>query len=283
MTFADRLQAFARRVVIFDEGASRYLVGRGDPSAIVVDGDPVRPGVLALHGFAGTPREVAVMTDAAARLGISARAPRLPGHTADVRDLMEVGWSEWVEAASACFCQLAGPADNRVVVSGLSMGALLATHLAAVYPERVAGLVVLANAGWLRWSSPRLPLWLCEKVKPFDNRFYTAKHGADIRDAAAREAHLTYELNPMRSAVEVLRASRIVRGELSKVKCPTLVIHGRLDRVCPVSNARRFAERLGTSDVEVRVMPRSGHIVTTDIDRADVASAIEAFLRRLIQ
>jgi carboxylesterase len=281
MTATERLHALARHLVILDEGPSRHLVGEGDPSPISIDGDPGRPRVLALHGFAGTPREVSVVTDMAARLGLTARAPRLPGHTADVRDLMNVGWRDWVEAASAAFRELADPPDGRVVVSGLSLGALLATHLAATYPERVAGLVVLANAGWLHWSSPKLPLWLCEKFKPFGNRFYIPKNGADIRDPKARAAHLTYDLNPMRSAVEVLRASRIVRAELSNVSCPTLVIHGRLDRVCPASNAHRFAERLGTFDVEVRVMPRSGHIVSADVDRSEVAIEIEGFLRRV--
>jgi dipeptidyl aminopeptidase/acylaminoacyl peptidase len=59
------------------------------------------------------------------------------------------------------------------------------------------------------------------------------------------------------------------------------VIHGALDQVCPVSNAARFAKALGTSDVEVAVMPNSGHIVTADTDRAEVARLAEGFVRRI--
>jgi dipeptidyl aminopeptidase/acylaminoacyl peptidase len=66
------------------------------------------------------------------------------------------------------------------------------------------------------------------------------------------------------------------------VTCPTLVIHGALDQVCPVSNATRFARALGTKDVEVAVLPRSGHIVTADYDRAEVARLTEAFIRRVM-
>jgi carboxylesterase len=197
-----------------------------------------------------------------------------------VRDLMNVGWKDWVEDAARSFAE-ATRTNERVVVGGISLGSLLATHLAVTRPDRVAGLVVLANAAWLRVSSFRLPLWLCERLDLFDNRFYLPKHGADIRDPVARSAHLTYELNPIRSAIEVLRAGRVVRPELSRVKCPTLVIHGRLDQVCPVDNARRFAKRLATRDVEVRIMPGSGHIVSVDVDRWEVASAIDAFLRRV--
>jgi carboxylesterase len=80
----------------------------------------------------------------------------------------------------------------------------------------------------------------------------------------------------------VLRAGDLVRSELANVKCPTLVVHGRLDRVCSVSNAFRFAKRLGTTDVEVAIMPNSGHIVTVDLDRHDVSFHIEGFLRRIM-
>src|SRR5207237_2231933 len=124
-----------------------------------------------------------------------------------------------------------------VIVCGLSLGALLATHLAATEPERVRALIVLANATWLRFSSFRLPLGVLEKLDLFENRFYVPKHGADIREPVARRAHMTYELNPVKGAIEVLRAGRVVRSELGSVTCPTLVVHGRLDRVCPVGNA----------------------------------------------
>src|SRR5205823_1081250 len=162
--------------------------------------------VLAFHGFAGTPKEVRVVADVAARLGVSAAVPRLSGHTADVRDLMEVGWDDWLADAKRAMDDLARRSNGRVVVGGLSLGALIATHLAATEPDRVRGLFVLAHATWLDFSSFRLPLGLFEKLDLFDNRFFIAKHGADIRDAVARRAHLTYAFNPIKSAIEVLRA-----------------------------------------------------------------------------
>ena len=47
--------------------------------------------------------------------------------------------------------------------------------LAATYPERIAGLVVLSNALQLRLLSPRLPLAFCQRVKPFGIAFIRAK------------------------------------------------------------------------------------------------------------
>jgi carboxylesterase len=281
MTAAARLQGLAGRYVVFDPAERKGLVGRGDPSPIAVEGDENRPAVLAFHGFAGTPKEVRVAAEVSTRLGVAARVPRLSGHTSDVSDLMNVGWDDWLADARKALHELAERASGRVVVGGLSLGALLATHLAATEPERVAGLFALAHATWLHLSSFRLPLGLFEKLEWFDNRFYVPKESSDIRDAVARRAHLTYALNPIRSAIEVLRGGRVVRGELGRVKCPTLVVHGRLDRVCPVENAYRFAHQIGTGDVTIRIMPGSGHIVTVDVDRDEVARVLETFLARV--
>jgi carboxylesterase len=280
MTASARLQALVRRFVALDAIGREGLVGRGDPSPISIVGDATRPAVLAFHGFAGTPKEVRVAADIAARLGVSAEVPRLSGHTANVADLMDVGWDDWVGDAKRAMDALARRSNGKVVVGGLSLGAVLATHLAATEPARVAGLFVLAHATWLDVASFRLPLGIFEKLNLLDNRFYIPKHSADIRDPAARRAHLTYAMNPIRSAIEVLRAGRVVRAELHRVKCPTLVVHGRLDRVCPVETAYRFAHELGTGNVTVRIMPGSGHIVTVDVDRREVALAIEDFLHR---
>lgn len=263
-----------------EESYSGRLVGTGDPSPIHVEGRPGAGAVLAFHGYAGSPREVRVITDAGAELGFSASAPRLPGHGPKATSLLSVGWRDWVAAAQNELLRVAQASQSKVVVAGLSLGSLLATHLAANFREQVAGLIVLANALHLRLLTAS-PLLLFERFEPLDNRFSIVKKAPDIRDPAARRAHVTYDVNPIRGAVEVLRAGRIVRGELGNVTCPTLIIHGALDRVCPPSNAYAFARCLGTSNVEIAIMPRSGHIVSVDYDRQAVAARVAAFLRRV--
>ena len=277
-----RLAALEKRFITLEDGRYGRLVGTGDPSAIRIEGAAGQGGLIAFHGFAGTPNEVRLLTDVAGRLGLSARAPRLAGHDSDVHNLMNVGWDDWVSGATSALFELCDATARRVVVAGLSMGALLAAHLAAHHPDRVAGLIALANATRLRLPSPALVLRLCEVLRPFDNAFYIPKAGADIRDPEARRRHLTYDVTPVRSAIEVLRAGRRVSADLARVRCPTLVIHGALDQVCPVHNAARFANALGTRDVTVAIMPHSGHIVSADADRAEVARLAEEFVRRVL-
>lgn len=251
------------------------LVGPGSPDPIEVDGKS--PAVLALHGFGGTPLEIELVVDVARSLGLRALAPLLPGHGTSVEDLARSGWDDWLGAAEAAFDELA--TDGPVIVAGLSMGSLLAAHLAATRPDEVRALVLLANAVWLGWPFPGLALDAIRKLHIPD--FSMPKAGADIADPEARRTHLTYDAQPVHAAIRLQQAARRVRDELPDVRCPTLIVHGARDRVCPRSNARRVALRLGTPDPIVVMLPRSRHIVTRDFDKQQTERELRTFFERV--
>lgn len=258
--------------------ATYRLVGTGSAAPIQVDGRA--PGVLAIHGFTGVPNEVRVVTEAAGALGLRALAPLLPGHGTDAHALQATTWSDWVEAASAALDEVSG--GGPAIVAGMSLGSVLATHLAATRPDRVRALVVLGCAAWLPALTAAWPLSVIDLLGLSRRDLYLSKGGgADIADAAARAAHVSYDVHPVRAAVELWRFGRIVRRELARVRCPTLVMHGRRDRVCPPANAHRLASALGTPESEVVLLDRSAHIITVDRERDRVAERLEAFFRRV--
>jgi carboxylesterase len=248
------------------------LVGEGDPSPIAIDGRS--PAVLAFHGFGGTPHEVALVAGVASELGLSARAPLLPGHGTSVADLASRRWPDWVAAAESAF-ESAASDGSRAIVSGLSLGSLLAAHLAATRPERVTALILLANAAWLAAPSS----WGLSAADRFGlPDVWVPKLTSDIADPVARRNHLTYGAQPMHAAISVQRAGAIVRAQLPKVRCPVLIAHGARDRVCPVSNAARVADLLGSASKRVVILPRSRHIITRDLERNLLRSELLAFL-----
>lgn len=251
------------------------LIGEGDPSPISVEGRT--PALLAFHGFGGTPQEVALVVAVASELGLAARAPLLPGHGTDVADLAKKRWSDWTAAARAELDAVAP--DGPAIVAGLSLGSLLAAHLAATLPDRVSALVMLANAAWLTTPSS----WALSAVDRFGiDDFWMPKVTSDIADPEARRTHLTYGAQPVHAAISVQRGGAIVREELPRVRCPVLIAHGARDRVCPVSNARRVADLIGGADKRVVILPRSRHIITRDLERHLLRSEIRAFLEDLV-
>lgn len=266
------LRDFADRVTYRQGG----LIGDPDPAPIHVTGRS--PTVLAVHGFCGVPREVAVVCEAAGSLGLAARAPLLAGHGTSPADLAPLGFEDWVASVEPTFRELA--ARGPVVLAGLSLGSLVALELFLRHGDRgaVVGMVLLGNALWLAQPFPGLVLRLVEALKVPDFGF--PKFTTDLGDPEARRNHTTYPSQPVGGAIEVQKAGARLRGELGRVTCPTLVLHGALDRTCPVSNAWRLAERLGSRDVEVRILPRSRHVLTRDLERDQVHAAIATFLGR---
>ncbi len=233
------------------------------------------PGVLGIHGFGGTSEEVRLVVDVAAELGRKALAPLLPGHGTHADDLAKTRFSDWVLAAERSLEELGAPS----IVVGLSLGSLLATHLAVTQSSKVRGLVLLANAFWLKSPFPAWPLGAVSRLGLPD--FRLPKVAADIADPEARRTHLTYGEHPVRAAAEVQRAGVLMRERLQEVRVPTLIVHGKRDRVCSVANAERVRERLGSTDVRVVILPRSRHIITRDVDRDLLAKELRAFLRRV--
>jgi carboxylesterase len=235
------------------------------------------PSVLALHGFTGTPQEVALVVEVAGELGLAASAPLLPGHGQRVSDLAPLRFADWLLAAEAHYLQLSqrGP----VVLAGLSMGAVLCFELAARYPETTAGIVAMANAVWLRSPWPALGLRLADRLRLPD--FWMPKSGPDLGDREQRAVHLTYNAQPVRAAVSLLRAGERVASRLHQVRAPALLLHGALDAVTPVSNAWRVAVRLGSTQKRTVILPRSKHILTRDVERDTVRQELVAFLHRV--
>jgi pimeloyl-ACP methyl ester carboxylesterase len=60
-------------------------------------------------------------------------------------------------------------------------------------------------------------------------------------------------------------------GRLPRIAVPTLVVHGRHDRMVPVENGRILAERIPGARLEI--LDESGHLYPTEEPAADAAIA----------
>jgi len=219
-----------------------------------------------------------LVVDAARDVGLEAYAPLLPGHGTNARDLARTRFADWLGGAEAAFDTVLG-SSRRVIVVGLSLGSLIAAHLASKHPDAVCGLGMLANATRLTWPFPSLALRLVDRLGLAD--FSIPKAGSDIGDPAARATHVSYGLQPVRAAIEVLRAGERTEKLLPAIRTPALVVHGAHDLVCPVANAERVMRLLGSTDKSLVILPRSHHIITRDYDHETLRRALSQFFARI--
>jgi carboxylesterase len=255
--------------------------GSGDKSPIFCPGGG--PAVLCLHGFTGTPYEVAPLARGLASAGFSVSAPMLAGHGTNAATLAATHWQDWLASAEAAFAEPAREprANGPVALAGFSMGALLALRLARLHPHSVSALVLMSTPLRLRdrqialaraWS--HLPGFL--RRGPLATR--RKRGGSDVTDDKVRAENPSLTEMPLAGIVELIELAEVVRRDLTFIHMPTLVAHGERDQTIALQASFELAGSIASDVVERLWLPRSGHLVAVDVERAQLCEAVVRFL-----
>ena len=226
--------------------------------------------VLLLHGLTGTPVDMYYLRDALVADGYTVSVPLLPGRGTRPSDMFDLCWEDWMSSALAAYDELARDHEN-VVVGGLSAGATMTLDIAL--RRKPSAVVLYATA--LGMSNPIAYLapyvWRVIRQVP--------SPASDLVDLNAGAK--CYDPAPVRAVAELLRGIGLVRRRLGEIRCPALVAHAVHDRLVPVRYAHGLAARLG-GQVTTLFLEGTGHAITVDARRRDVAEASIAFLSQAI-
>lgn len=252
-----------------------------------------RTGVLLLHGLCGTPTEMRFVANAMARQGYTVHCPQLAGHCGSEEALKASTWQDWYRSAEAALEEISQCCD-RVVVGGLSTGALLALKLAADQPDKVNGLALFTPTLWLNgFQIPwYMSLFRLVTFKRFAHLFrFATPDGFGIKDqrirefirnAAARgQGPALPVYTPGGAALERWRLAKTVSRLVKKVSQPTIILHPRDDDYAGLSNAF-FLQKNLTGVVDLVVLDDSYHLVTIDRQRHIVVERTLAFVDRVV-
>jgi carboxylesterase len=256
-------------------------------------------GVLLIHGITGTPSEMRYLGQCLNKAGFSVFCNTLPRHCSSLNDLKKVTWQE---IAAACLADLEFLRKDylRVFVGGLSMGALMAVHLAYQRPVDVAGIIALAPTifydGWalhkgkilmeLTWHIPFIrnniniregsPYGLKdEELRWSVERFYK---NADAAKFSNKVFLFGSPFFPMANLYQHHLFSKRVKKELSSVKTPILIIHAKEDDMTSLRNAQYLYGHIGSPKKSLIVLDDSYHMITIDREKDKVAQEAVRFL-----
>lgn len=251
------------------------MSGPADPFALGDGPD----ACLLLHGLTGSPAEVRPVGEALARAGFRAVGPLLPGHGTAAEDLYTTTRADLRNAAESAFLSLRGA--RRVFVCGLSMGGLLAMEIAARPWDGMPGLSALALlAPAVEFAGTT---WVFANVfgRLPSLPFIVRKGARDIRGQPDERAKVpdSYTAIPLRWGPELLALSQEARRVAPRVRAPTLILHGALDRTVAPRGSVALARELGAARVELRLLPRSGHVLPLDAESGEVCRGIVSFFQ----
>lgn len=244
--------------------------------------------ILLLHGLGGGPTEMSFLKLFLEQKGFQVSVPVLPGHGTHYTDLKSIEWQQYAEAAKTAFLELK-KSHEKVYISGICLGAVLALHLAAELGTVVEGVIPISTTlfydGWSLPYIARFPSMI--RLTPA-YYFYDVKESFPfgVRDPGIRKwiAHAMsdnstthYSRVPFRSVWQMHLLSKKVRATLSKINCPVFAIHPRDDEVASLESARYIQSQVKSNLFQYLILENSFHLATLDSDKHLVAESIARF------
>lgn len=272
------------------EETSFYLPGKTGELLHFLQAGPVRtPTWIFLHGYGDG---AYVWRHAMGNLSVSHSllAVDLPGHGRSYRVASgEYSTAHMVEDLAML---LRARRRERFALIGHSWGGLVAIHLAAAFPEQIAGLVIVdANpeenrdavehvGRHLKWSlrtygsSDEYARWLLSRLPlaSLSTVWDIAKQATKPRADGLVELWLDPAL------AERAPTGGEIWGLLPRIQAPVLFIRGGLSGIVSAAVARETVKRL--SRAELRTVSRAGHAVMID-NPSGFLSTLVPFIREI--
>lgn len=248
--------------------------------------------MLLIHGLTGTPVEMKYIGSRLAQAGFSVYGMQLAGHCGSLRDLLKTGWADWYASVEDGYERLRTECDV-VFAAGLSMGAVLALHLAAQRPGALAGIglysTTIWNDGWsVSAAHPLLPLAACmpflsgvciPESPPYGLKDQRIREMVVAKMFSGDSASAGLPGMPIGSLLKMNRLIAKVKAEVPSITTPALIIHALEDDISSLRNAR-FLECTLAGPVTLQILHDSYHMITIDRQRAQVAEYTKSFFEQ---
>jgi len=228
-----------------------------------------KTGVVLIHGFTGSPKEMRLMGEALNQRGLSVLGVRLAGHATQPEDMARTRWWDWLASVEDGIHLLSGVCD-RVFYAGLSLGGVLALIAGARLPPK--GIITMSAPftvdGRVRYA--RAFKWFMPWVK---------KENASSQDESDPHRHVEYTAYSSQSLAELYDAIQVMHRSLELIRVPVLLINSQGDLTVPLDHAQKIRALLKNANTDQIILEKSGHVVTEDVEREIVFNAAWQFIQ----
>lgn len=226
-------------------------------------------GCLLFHGFTGSPYEVQPLANHLQKqTDWLIHVPTLPGHGCH-DTLKRVTWRDWLLFAEIEFLRMAKHCSSIYVI-GFSMGALIASHIAAKYP--VERLVLLSPA-LFHLNTPQM----LEDMKQLV-RNYPDDHHSFLDLMQRYKDKITN--TPLRAVLQFKKLVKEITPIISNIDTPLFIVQGEKDALVLPKSAHYIYTRVKSKEKELLFLPYSKHVVCHDCQKEEVFQRVEHFLLR---
>jgi pimeloyl-ACP methyl ester carboxylesterase len=228
-----------------------------------------------LHGAGGLDMDLGFLDGLAQKFHVY--APLVPGYgdseeCVELRDMLDFTLHSWDVVDRL------GLKDP--ILAGFSMGGMIASEMAAVAPNDVSRLALIAPAGLWMDAHPIPDIFAMLPYELPGYLFYDAEAGAKIMSAGTNmsdpkflQAFLVQNARQLGAAGKILFPipERGLSTRLYRIRAKTMLIWGEGDKLIPPVYAQEFQR--GIADAELVVIRHAGHVAPFE-KPAEVIGAI---------
>ncbi len=223
--------------------------------------------VVFIHGMGGDTKEWALVIPELSK-EIRCIAVDLRGHGQSDKPYQPYKQSLFAKDVATLLDQLG---INSAYFCGFSMGGYVILKAALNHPNKVRGLILLGSAPYIpehtvkvagEWAeillNSGLEAFVEAQVEYVFHPIFRRRHEKVVN--IFRESK---RIPPSETPGRINKGSQIepidFRKKLKEIKAPTLIVHGREDRIVPVESAELMHKQIPNS--ELAIFPFCGHVI----------------------
>ncbi|MEM7539232.1 MAG: UPF0158 family protein [Chloroflexota bacterium] len=228
-------------------------------------------GCIVLHGFTSTPQVVRAYAVALAREGgFTVSAPLLSGHGTEIEDLIGITMHDWVRDVLRATEELEKTC-SKIFITGQSLGAILSLYMAAMYPDRFAGVIPINGAVLFGDADRVASLFSLDAPGEIPN------DEPDTKKPNVDEIY--YSAMPTPAFHQVYLLLSVTHTILKRLKTPILIMQAREDHLLAPKNGPYMMDNVGSKDKRLLWLEDSYHVATLDYDLDIIIDEAIEFIR----
>lgn len=228
-------------MISFSSDFSFYSLGKAGPIIVL------------LHGWDASKEKLLSLGKALAEIGWRVLIPDLPGFGKSSLPSRPWGVGEYSDFILKVIDKFYG--KKKVYIFGHSFGGRLAIKVAALYPKKIAGIVLCGSAGISRGNFlKRIFFLLLAKIGKLI--FPKSEKFRQLIYKLAKEHDYEKTKGVMRETFK-LAISEDLKPLLAKIKIPTLILWGTEDKMTPIADG--FILKKAISKAKLVLFEGEGH------------------------
>lgn len=236
-------------------------------------------GILLIHGFSGSNRELLYLGNYLAKDGYRVAIPVLPGHGTNADDLAKTDHNDWFLKVKEAYNFLSSEVDEReIIVAGHSLGGSLAINLASEC--KVNGLILLATPiRYPLYMRATVPVLRMLGVKlPYDQFHFREEKLYDHPAVKYIQQH--YSPIYAKSLDDVFRSLNEAYHNLESIDIAVKMIYSKHDQTVPPNQVELIKNKL-RSEPDITWLDNSDHVIVIDAERQIVRDETMKFCKEI--